>query len=306
MKRSDAFMVVMSAFVAVNCLSYFVHSGLPFVSGWGMRARGMEFEALGCPLCFYCVSFGGPVAHSHWSWINLTGNVGVAVIVACAVCWRFADRLPPLWIGHAKVFRFSLIELMFAVTLACVLLGTGMISATWGLWVRNMACFVGPISVYAWHLHRSTLSWVGLTIAMTALTLIAIILGFRYEDPRIDGSAVLMSSLPPNDASAWALPDRDLLRHTIARTVVRATVPVWGTISLLVVAPTFLTLLYPHVLATVRTVAEIMSHDGVHQEHASAGGTAGLSSSVEADGEMKAHDITDRDTRNREEGSRPE
>jgi hypothetical protein len=39
MKNADAFALGVVMFLLVNCVSYFVRSGAPYVTGWGMFDR---------------------------------------------------------------------------------------------------------------------------------------------------------------------------------------------------------------------------------------------------------------------------
>ena len=99
MKRTDAFMLGVTIFVVANCISYFVLSGTPYVTGWG-EAPGEYFrwfERIGFPFVICDVSVGGFTPGYSWSWINGLGNVAIAITVSCLFSMRLGNSVPPLW-----------------------------------------------------------------------------------------------------------------------------------------------------------------------------------------------------------------
>jgi hypothetical protein len=215
MKRTDAFMLGMTAFVAANCISYFARSSAPYVTVWGI-ALGYghdRYEAIGFPFeILEGLIIGGEYACSYYSWssssIKLAANVVVAAIVSYSFARWLADRLPPLWQGYSRTSQYSLRGLLAVVTIVCLALGIGTRSSAWGLAVRNLTCFGGPIAVYAWYLYRRQISWMWLAVAGVGLTLLTLAMDFRYQD------------LPIRSAGL---------------TVIRTVVPVFGLLFLFVV-----------------------------------------------------------------------
>jgi hypothetical protein len=203
MKRTDAFMLGMTAFVAANCISYFVLSRAPYVTAWGSALGHNYYEAIGFPFeILEELIVGGEYACSYYSWssssIALVANVVVAAIVSCFVARWWADRLPPLWSGYSRTSQYSLRGLLAVVTIVCLVLGIGTRSLAWALAVRNLTCFVGPVATYAWYLYRRQISWVWLAIAGVGLTLLALAMDFRYQDPpiRFVGLTAIRTSVP--------------------------------------------------------------------------------------------------------------
>ncbi len=243
MKRTDAFMLAVTAFVFANCISYFVRSGTPFVTGWG-RPPGVDgwYEEVGFPFVLYERSLGGIVPRCRRPWINWVGNLAVAITISYFSAIYLANRLPPLWPGQSRAFRYSLRELLGSIAVFSVLLGTAMTSRPWGLLVRNIVCLAGPVCVCAWFWHRRQASWVHIAVAGVGLTLLTLALDFRYQEPPIDRHAIVEAMLPaaePKWSSDWAHWEdywrRTSTRDLIVLTLVRAMVPVFGLLSLLVI-----------------------------------------------------------------------
>ena len=248
MKRSDAFMLIVTAFIAVNCGSYFVYSGVPHVTGWGIPAFGCEFEEIGFPFRFHIVAHGCITSHSSWSWTALLGDLGVALLAAWVFSGSLATRLPPLWEEHECTLQYSLGGLLRLIAAFAVALGVGTANPACGLVVRNLLCFAGPLVAFAWCSRCWRLGWARLAIAALSLSVVAIGLGFRYEDPRIDGHT-LLAAYGPHESLAAAVDSNVYLpcylRHVIARTFVRAMVPVFGLMSLVMLLHTAREVLRP-------------------------------------------------------------
>jgi hypothetical protein len=209
MKRADAFMLGMTTFIAANCASYFVRSGAPYVTGWGSRpgVHGL-YEGIGFPLRSFGISFGSFGPFFCWNWTNWLGNVVVAAAVSYVLSARFANRLPPLWLGQSSAFRYSLRGLLGCMTTACVLLGIAMLSRPWGILVRNGVCLAVPIFVYGWWFYRRQLGWTRLTVAALGLTLMTLAIDLRYQEPALEIGSIARAILPIG-ADWGAGPERD-------------------------------------------------------------------------------------------------
>jgi hypothetical protein len=230
MKRTDAFLLGMTAFVAANCISYFVLSDSTSVTGWG-RGPGDYSEAFGFPL--EILRIGTSIAPIYsWSSINLVANVIVAAIVSYFVARWLADRLPLLWAGYSRTSQYSLRGLLAVVTIVCLMLGIGTRSSAWGLAVRNLTCFGGPVAVYASYLYRRQIGWTWLAVAAVGLMLLAFTMDFRYQDPPISANQVLHAILPQVRPEGHN--DRYFVTFFGGLTVMRTVVPVSGLLSLLV------------------------------------------------------------------------
>jgi hypothetical protein len=241
MKRADAFMLGTTAFVAANCISYFVSSPTPYVTGWGCApGRNYFSETIGFP--FEVLSIGESCAPYHeWSSINLAANVVVAAIVSYFVARWLADRLPPVWPGYSRTSQYSLCGLLAIVTVVLVMLGMATKNPAWGLAVRNVTCFGGPVAIYAWYLCSRQISWMWLTVAAIGPTLLALTIDFRYQDPDIGSSQILKAVLPlvqPAELTDWVAQGeyshRLFARCFVGLTVIRTVVPIFGLLSLLV------------------------------------------------------------------------
>ena len=180
MKRTDTFMLGMAAFLAANCISYFVRSELPYVTGWGMRPGSLDYiEAIGFPFAILSVA----KTQTFFSLVNFLVDLVVAILVSKFLAVYLAHRLPPLWERHCRRFRYSLRETFATATIVCLFFGVAMTGPGWGLTVRNTVCLAAPPALYPWYLHRRTLGWLRLTTAAVGLTLFVILLACRYEDP---------------------------------------------------------------------------------------------------------------------------
>jgi uncharacterized membrane protein YgcG len=243
MKRQDAFMLAVTVFVFANCISYFIRSHAPYVTGWGTRPGvGGWCEAIGFPFVVYDWSIGGIVPYFRGSWVNLVGNLGVALAIGWLFAKYSAHRLPPLWPSASRVFQYSLIELLSVITVVGLVLGTAMLSRSWCLLVRNTVCLGGPFFAYGWSVYRRQASWIYLTIAALGLTLLTLTLDLHYQVPWIDRHAVLEAAPRLTEPQRWFesgdWPDdarQSLTRRPIGLTIIRATVPVLGLLSFLAI-----------------------------------------------------------------------
>jgi hypothetical protein len=244
MKRTDAFMLGMTAFVAANCISYFLRSRPTHMTGWGQVPGWPDwFEAIGFP--FAILEIGTSIAPIYsWSSINLVANVVVAAVVSYLAARWLADRLPLLWEGYSRTSQYSLRGLLAVVTIVCLLLGFGTRSSAWGLAVRNLTCFGGPAAIYAWYLYHRQISWTWLAVAAIGLTLLAFTVDFRYQDPPISASqfvsAILPQVHPGGDGSPYTVTFFGSL------TVMRTVVSVFGLLSLLVFLHVGYDMMRPH------------------------------------------------------------
>jgi hypothetical protein len=219
MKRTDAFMLGITTFVAANCISYFVLSDAPYVTGWGQRPGWYDFfEVIGFPF----VMFGAANTQMSSSSINCLGNLVVAVSVSYFFARHVAHRLPPLWAGYCRTFRYSLCGLLVVTTVVCFLLGIAMAGPGWGLTVRNLTCLGGPPVIYAWYLYRRAISWTWLAAVSVGLTLLVLPIDCRY-DPFMD--MIVSSGL------YWYYGGL----HFIAQAIIRAVVPILGLLSSFVI-----------------------------------------------------------------------
>lgn len=236
-------MLGVTGFLWANCASYFVRSGSPYVTGWGMPPGvHVWFEEIGFPFVIYSLSIGGIVPQFRCPWINWVGNVVVAVTVSYVLAIRLARHLPPLWPGQSRAFRYSLRGLLGTMVVVGVLLGMGTASRLLGLLVRNIVCLAGPVGVYAWCLYGRQLGWVRLTVAALGLTLMALAIDLPYQEPPIDGHAVVNAILPILEPT-WSSgsvhrvghPQLAFTTRLVGLTVVRSVVPVFGLLSLFVI-----------------------------------------------------------------------
>lgn len=183
MKRTDAFMLGLTAFVAANCVSYFIRSATPYMTTWGVPAEVMFWhEEVGFPFIMFHVCAGNAF-FAYWRLVNVLGNVAIATGASYIFATRFAEHLPPLWPGRSRVFRYSMGELFGGTTIACALLGLAMISQCWGHLVRNLVYIAAPVCAYAWFLCRRQASWIYLAMTALGLTLVALIINLHYEEP---------------------------------------------------------------------------------------------------------------------------
>ena len=219
MKRTDAFMLGMTAFVAANCISYFVLSGAPYVTGWDQRPGSHDFsEAIGFPFVMFSIAN----AKMSSPFINCLGNLAVATFVSYLLARHLAHRLPALWMGHCRTVRCSLYGVLGVAIAVCLLLGIAMAGPGSGLAVRNVICLGGPPMIYVWYLYRRHLGWTRLVIATIGLTLLVLPIDYRY-DPVLD---MIVSS-----ESYWYYGGL----HFVGQTIIRDVVPIFGLMSLLVV-----------------------------------------------------------------------
>jgi hypothetical protein len=238
MKRTDAFVLALTAFIFANCISYFERSGEPYVTGWGMLRPGANDiqEAIGFPLKVYGLAGG----FLFLSWINCLGDLVIALTASGLSSVFLAKRLPPLWPGQSRAFRYSLRALLSGVTVFCLLLGIAITSRSLGLIVRSIVCFGGPSCTCAWLLYRRQVAWVPLGIVAVGFTLITLAVDFHYQDPPIDGHMLINAFLPFVEVTSPEDWSQDV-EHAIARmvvglTMIRASVPVLGLVSLFVIA----------------------------------------------------------------------
>ena len=233
MKRTDTFMLGMAAFLAANCISYFVRSELPYVTGWGMRADSSDYmEAIGFPFAILSVV----KTQTVFSLVNLWGDLVVAILGSTFLAGYLAHRLPPLWERHCRRFRYSLRGTFVTATLFCVFFGVAVAGPGWGLTVRNTACLAAPPALYVWYLHCRTLGWLRLTTAAVGLTLFAILLAYRYEDPFFFADRfrdVVDSCFRGGERLGVAKWNFTGL-HFACVPIIRAAVPVFGIFSFLV------------------------------------------------------------------------
>ncbi len=239
MKRSDAFMLAVTAFVLANCVSYFDRSGEPYVTGWGVPASRDEIlEGLGFPFEIYILGVQGL---SAFSWLNLFGNLLVALLVSYLFSFFFAHCLPSLWPGQTRILRYPLRALLGSMTVAAVLLGLAMMCRSLGLVVRNTVCLAGPVGAVATIFYWRRASWPLLVATAVGLTLLTLAVDIRYQDPPIDLHQIGKAALRAMDLTAWGDREEDAVwyyftRFWVAITITRATVPVFGLMSLLVIA----------------------------------------------------------------------
>ncbi len=236
MKRRDTFMLALSAFILTNCASYFVVSELPYLTGWGPRPGwcGDFGEGVGFPF----VLFRAEKANLSFSMVNGLADLAVALIVSWMFARFFSSRLPPLWVEHRRAMRVDLQEIFFLLTSACLLLGVSMAGSGYGLPARNIACFLAPPAVYAWYIYRRRLGWTRLATASVGLFGAALLIELRYSDFYFT-SVLLRESIlgcvragTAHDAVLQI--ERALLASGL--TLIRAAVPIFGLVSLLVVA----------------------------------------------------------------------
>jgi hypothetical protein len=238
MKRVDTFMLGMSAFIFANCISYFVLSRAPYVTGWGYRPGWHDIlEEIGVPFVSYSLANG----FLSCPWINWIANFIVATTISLLFATLLADHLPLLWVGHSRDFRYSLLGLLIVVTIIGIILGIGMKYKVWGFAVRNLICFGGPYGIYAWYLYRRRLSWTWLTIAGIGLILMVLTIDFRYQQffNMNEIVKVILYCVPPDehaDVADWteyAAGCRTMCFVTLM--IIRTVVPIFGSLSLLVI-----------------------------------------------------------------------
>jgi hypothetical protein len=273
MKRADVFMLAVTAFILANCISYFVRSGAPYVTGWGTPPwRGELSETVGFPFEMYGISFG----RIRLVWVNLLGNIGIAVVASYLFSLRFGHRLPPLWSQHSRSIRFSLRAVLGGMTITCLLLGVAMTSASVGLVVRNVVCLAGPVLGWGWLFYRQRASWASLTAVAFGVTLMTLAVDVRYQDASIEGRGILtvLLSWTPMCDGDW--PD-GFGTVCIVHPVMRASVPVFGLLSFLVIVSVTYSVIrqYYPVLAgrnaglpsTTEDGAELGDEEDTHNPH---------------------------------------
>jgi hypothetical protein len=258
MKRSDTFMIGITAFVGANCITYFVLSPAPYVTGWGIRPGCHDFfEVVGFPFVMLSI-----LNESRcFSLISCFGNLVVGLVVSYFFARRLAHRLPPFWIGQHRTCRCSLCELLVVITVICLFLGVGMAGPGCGLVVRNLVCLAAPLVIYAWLLYRRNVNWAWLAISVVGLTVLALLMDYRYEEPmffadRIKGALLsLVGAGGQGRATGWGY----TVPPFVALTIFRAVVPIYGLMSLLVIAHVGFNILSPHRKESWRKAKEWIS-----------------------------------------------
>lgn len=236
-------MLTMTGFAFANFISYFVRSSTPFVTVLG-RPAGVPVwhEMVGVPFVLFDYSWGYIIPILHVRWINLIANFAVAFTASYVAAVSLADRLPPLWPGQSRSFRFSLLALFFIITLAGVLIAIATLSQSWGLLVRNVVCLAGPIGVYSWSMYRRRTSWVLLVVAAVGLSMLTSAVDLRYEERLFfiqpDWRTVFLDWEKYSNGA--------FTRSIIGVTLIRASVTVFGVLSVLLISTYTYTLLRQH------------------------------------------------------------
>ena len=236
MKRRDTFMFALSAFILTNCASYFVVSHLPYLTGWGARPGwcGDFGEGVGFPF----VLFRAEKCNLSFSMVNGLADLAVALIVSWMFARFFSSRLPPLWVEHRRTMRVDLQEIFVLLTSVCLLLGVSMAGSGYGLPARNIACFLAPPAVYVWYIYRRRLGWVRLATVSFGLFGAALIIELRHGDSDFLSGLVrecILSAVRADTAHSAVLEIRRALLASYLP-LVRAAVPIFGFVSVLVVA----------------------------------------------------------------------
>ena len=106
--------------------------------------------------------------------------------------------------------------------------------------VRNTVCLAGPVGAVATIFYWRRASWPLLVATAVGLTLLTLAVDIRYQDPPIDLHQIGKAALRAMDVTAWGDREEDAVwyftRFWVAITITRATVPVFGLMSLLVIA----------------------------------------------------------------------
>lgn len=220
MKRSDTFILGMSAFLAANCVSYFMLSEAPYVIGWDVRLGDYDiYKSIGFPFVMFSIIQTQMYASS----LNCLGNLIVAIIVSYFFAKHVTNRLPPLWKGSDRALHFNLYGFLIIAIVLSIILGISMIGPGLGLTIRNIICLGGSPLIYVWLIYRRRIGWTRLASATVGLTILVFLIDCRYA------RLINIILLSWNDFSTSAK------LYIFGLTIIRIIVPVFGLMSLAVI-----------------------------------------------------------------------
>ena len=230
-------MLGMSIFIAANCISYFVYSGTPFVAVWNINPTetGDIYEGVGFPFVVYSIVYGGYT----WDPVNLAGNFAIALIVSFISANWFNRFLPPLWHDYTR-FRYSLLGLFVVITIFCFLISIAMINQFWGSAIEILVCLCAPVVIYSWHVYRKNIGWLWLAIDAIGLTIFVLVIDIHYRESFVSLNQMVKAFIPILQLDKqsglsdehWEL---SITRWIVGVAVIRAAVPIFGSISLMVI-----------------------------------------------------------------------
>jgi hypothetical protein len=234
MKRTDAFMLGVAAFMLANCASYVLRSGAPHLAGWGLLPPGRTDinEAIGFPWLVFGLR-GGLLSAS---WAASAADLAVAAVAGCLCSRCLAARLPPMWPGQSRGLCCLPQCLVSGAAVVCATAAIATGSRSLGLVMRNVICFAGPVAVYAAFRCVRRAGWGNLAIAAAVLVAAALAVDARYQSPpvgtRLAARALLPLAWPCQPEGLAAVAERAYSQSVVGLTVIRTSVPVFGLLSL--------------------------------------------------------------------------